>query len=86
MQVHWGSLEHQVLEMLCGMPLAVRGMSDVMLDRAAPGAARILHDMAADGLLKSRGWCEGPGLIWVPTAAGEAALGSMATEGREPLA
>lgn len=85
MQIHWGSLEHQVLELLCDMPAPVRGMSEVMLDHSAPGAARVLGEMAEAGLLAVRGWCEGPGQIWVPTPAGEAALGNLSSDTGDPL-
>lgn len=77
MQILWGSLEHQVLELLFEFPAPVRGMSEVMIDRAAPGAGRMLDEMAEAGLVASRGWCEGPGAIWVPTEEGATALAAV---------
>jgi len=69
-----GSEEFKVLEALCAMPRPVRGMSEEMLLRTFK-SARLLQTLANRGLIRRRGWCDGPGGIWVPTAAGEALVG-----------
>jgi hypothetical protein len=59
-----------ILEALCRMPRPVRGISTAMLERRfnAPWAVR---ELAEAGLIRERGWYEGPGSVWVPTEAGE---------------
>ena len=71
MEVRRDIVHFAILEALCRMARPVRGISAAMLERhfAAPAAVR---DLAEDGLIRERGWHEGPGAIWVPTAAGEA--------------
>ncbi|MGI9449885.1 MAG: hypothetical protein ACR2QH_04485 [Geminicoccaceae bacterium] len=73
MQIEYGSVHYRILDHLCAMPKAVRGMSGPMLQRLFGGSDAI-EDLAASGLIKKRGWADGPGSIWVPTAAGEALL------------
>ena len=33
------------------------------------------------GLIQARGWANGPGMIWIPTAEGEAAYQALADGG-----
>jgi hypothetical protein len=42
-----------------------------MLDRHF-GAPYAVEELAAAGLIQARGWANGPGMIWIPTAEGEA--------------
>jgi len=35
-------------------------------------ATHAVEELASAGLIEARGWAEGPGAVWVPTAAGEA--------------
>ena len=60
------------------MPKAVRGMAPAMLQRQFGDLAAV-EALAAAGLLKRRGWADGPGWIWVPTEAGEALHYAMTT-------
>lgn len=71
MQIRYDSVHFKILDRLCGMPKAVRGMSSAMLQRHF-GDLGAVEDMAAAGWLKRRGWADGPGWIWIPTPAGEA--------------
>lgn len=71
MQVQPGSVHFQILDRLCRMPKAVRGMAPAMLQRQF-GDLGSVDDLAAAGLLTKRGWADGPGWIWIPTEAGEA--------------
>lgn len=71
MTIRYGSVHHQILNRLCTMPKAVRGMSAQMLQRQF-GDTDAVNDLAAAGLLEKRGWADGPGIIWIPTAKGEA--------------
>lgn len=64
------SIQFQILERLCAMPKAVRGISTVMLNHAF-NAPHAIEDLAAAGLIRKRGWDKGPGTLWVPTSAGE---------------
>ncbi len=70
MHIERDSIHFAILEALCRMPRPVRGISTAMLDRRfnAPGTVR---ELAEAGLIRERGWHEGPGSIWVPTEAGE---------------
>ncbi|HET6522145.1 MAG TPA: hypothetical protein VFG47_20335 [Geminicoccaceae bacterium] len=79
MEVRRDGVHFAILEALCQMPRPVRGISAPMLERrfAAPWAVR---DLAEAGLIRARGWHEGPGAIWVPTAAGEALHRRLAAE------
>ncbi len=69
--------EYRILETLCRMPRPVRGMSEEMLVRSFK-SARPLRALAGQGLIRRRGWCDGPGGIWVPTEAGEALVSDAA--------
>lgn len=66
-----GSDEYKILETLCSMPRPVRGMSEAMLVRSFK-STRPIRALAAKGLIRRRGWSDGPGGIWVPTEDGEA--------------
>ena len=70
MELARGSVHFAILEALCRMPRPVRGISGAMLDRRfdAPSAVR---ELAEAGLIRERGWYEGPGAVWIPTGAGE---------------
>lgn len=70
MMIERNSVHFQILERLCSMPRAVRGISGAMLDRHFH-ADWAVEELAAAGLIAERGWADGPGTIWVPTAAGE---------------
>jgi hypothetical protein len=71
MMIERDSVHFQILERLCAMPKAVRGISGAMLDRRF-NAVWAVDELAAAGLITERGWANGPGAIWVPTPAGEA--------------
>jgi hypothetical protein len=71
MMIERDSVHFQILERLCGMPKAVRGISGAMLDRRF-NALWAVDELASAGLITERGWADGPGTVWVPTAAGEA--------------
>lgn len=71
MQIANDSVHHRILDHLCTMPKAVRGMSMPMLQREF-GSADAVEDLITLGLIKRRGWSDGPGSILVPTAEGEA--------------
>jgi hypothetical protein len=64
------------------MPKPVRGIAGAMLDRHF-GAPQAVEELAAEGLIKGRGWANGPGMIWVPTAEGEAVYRALADGSRE---
>ncbi|MEM8949376.1 MAG: hypothetical protein AAGA21_00840 [Pseudomonadota bacterium] len=76
MQIRHDSVHFRVLERLCAMPKAVRGMAPAMLQRQF-GDLVAVEELAAAGLLKKRGWADGPGWVWVPTEAGLALHQSM---------
>ncbi|MEZ5935771.1 MAG: hypothetical protein R3F54_28450 [Alphaproteobacteria bacterium] len=78
MQVRHDSIHFQILDRLCRMRRAVRGIAPAMLQRQF-GDLLAVEDLAAAGLLKKRGWADGPGWVWVPTEEGEALHRSMAT-------
>jgi hypothetical protein len=71
MRIRRNSVQFEILDCLCSMPKAVRGMAPAMLQRRF-GDLGAVEDLAAAGLVKKRGWSDGPGWIWVPTEAGEA--------------
>ena len=77
MAIERDSVHFHILERLCTMPKPVRGISGAMLERhfGAPGA---VEELAAGGLIQTRGWANGPGMIWIPTAAGEALYETLA--------
>lgn len=76
MQIARGSVHHQILDRLCTMPKAVRGISAPMLLRLF-GSVDAVEDLASWGLIKKRGWSDGPGSVLVPTPAGEALHNDM---------
>lgn len=82
MTIERDSVEFRILERLCTMPKPVRGISGAMLDRhfRAPAA---VEDLAAAGLIQGRGWADGPGMVWIPTPAGETAYRALAEPDRE---
>jgi DNA-binding MarR family transcriptional regulator len=66
-----GSTEYAILVALCDMPRPVRGMSEAML-LLNYRSSRAIRALSEQGLIKRRGWHDGPGGIWVPTSEGEA--------------
>lgn len=77
MMIERNSVHFQILERLCTMPRAVRGISGGMLDRHFH-ADWAVEELAGAGLIVERGWADGPGTVWVPTAAGEALYRELA--------
>lgn len=71
------SVHFRILERLCRTPKAVRGTSGAMLERDY-GAPRAIDELARGGLIKERGWHNGPGGIWIPTQDGMALYEQMA--------
>jgi hypothetical protein len=84
MAIERDSVHFRILERLCTMPKPVRGISGAMLERHF-GAPAVVEDLASLGLIQGRGWANGPGMIWIPTAEGEAAYQALADGGREPF-
>ncbi len=84
MDIKYGSIHYQILDRLCSMPKPVRGMSVPMLQRFF-GHVDAVEDLAAAGLLKKRGWADGPGAILVPTPAGEALLEKLKAPHQSPV-
>jgi hypothetical protein len=80
MTVERDSVHFRILERLCAMPRPVRGIAGAMLDRHF-GAPEAVEELAAEGLIKGRGWANGPGMIWIPTPEGEALYQAL-TDGR----
>ena len=80
MTIERDSVHFRILERLCTMPRPVRGIAGAMLERhfSAPEA---VEELARLGLIQGRGWANGPGLIWIPTAEGEAAYQALADGG-----
>jgi hypothetical protein len=78
MHIQYGSVHYQILDRLCSMPKAVRGISAPMLQRMF-GNAEAVEDLVSAGLVKKRGWSDGPGSILVPTPDGEALLKAVKT-------
>jgi hypothetical protein len=78
MQIRYDSVHFRILECLCTMPRAVRGMAPAMLQRRF-GDLVPVEELAAAGILKKRGWADGPGFVWVPTEDGEALYRAMST-------
>jgi hypothetical protein len=85
MTVERDSVHFRILERLCAMPRPVRGIAGAMLDRHF-GAPAAVEELAAEGLIKGRGWANGPGMIWIPTPEGEALYQALADSGREHAA
>lgn len=82
MTIERDSVHFRILERLCSMPKPVRGISGAMLDRHF-GAPAAVEELASQGLIQGRGWANGPGLIWIPTAEGEALYNELADGARE---
>jgi hypothetical protein len=64
------SPEHEILSALCALPRPVRSMSEAMLLREFR-SSRAIRNLASQGLIRRRGWHDGPGGVWVPTPEGE---------------
>lgn len=77
MAIERNSMQFRILERLCSMPRAVRGISGAMLDRHF-GAPEAVEALAAAGLIQTRGWADGPGAVWIPSAKGEALYRQLA--------
>jgi hypothetical protein len=82
MTIERDSVHFRILERLCTMPKPVRGISGAMLERHF-GAPAAVEELASLGLIQARGWANGPGMIWIPTAAGEALYHELADDSRE---
>jgi hypothetical protein len=82
MTIERDSVHFRILERLCSMPKPVRGIAGGMLERHF-GAPQAVEELASEGLIKGRGWANGPGMIWIPTPAGEALYRELAEAGRE---
>ncbi len=76
MQIRYDSVHFRILERLCVMPKAVRGIAPAMLQRQF-GDLVAVEELAAGGLLEKRGWADGPGWVWIPSEAGLALHHSM---------
>jgi hypothetical protein len=83
MSIERDSVHYRILERLCAMPRAVRGISGAMLERHF-GSGPAVEELAAAGLIAMRGWANGPGAVWIPTAAGEALYRELTDGAREP--
>jgi hypothetical protein len=83
MTIERDSEHYRILERLCSMPRPVRGISGAMLERHF-GVGSAVEELAAAGLIGPRGWANGPGAVWIPTAEGEALYHELAEHGREP--
>jgi len=84
LRVRPNSRYHKILRKLCDMPKPVRGISDAMLNRAF-ASPRSVQELAQAGLIRQRGWHDGPGGVWVPTAEGEDLCAKLSQEvDREP--
>jgi hypothetical protein len=82
MSIERDSVHFRILERLCAMPKPVRGISGAMLERHFD-ATWAVEELAAANLIAARGWANGPGAVWIPTAAGEALYRELAEGGRE---
>jgi hypothetical protein len=83
MTIQRDSVQFRILDRLCSMPRPVRGISGAMLERHF-GVGPAVEELAGAGLIAMRGWANGPGSVWVPTAAGEALHRELCENGREP--
>ncbi|PCJ59817.1 MAG: hypothetical protein COA65_05040 [Rhodospirillaceae bacterium] len=63
------SVHFRILEALCALPEAVRGITSVMLNRKFD-APRVLVELASNGLIAEKGWDKGPGAVLVATDTG----------------
>jgi hypothetical protein len=80
MEIERDSVHFRILERLCSMPRAVRGISGAMLERHF-NAGWAVDELAAARLIQARGWANGPGAVWIPTEAGEAIYRRLAANG-----
>lgn len=71
MMIERDSVHFLILERLCKARKPVRGTAGAMLDRDY-GAPWAVDELARAGLIAERGWHNGPGAVWVPTAEGMA--------------
>ena len=62
--------EHEILTALRDMPRPVRGMSEEV-SLGIFRSPRAIHNLASQGLIRLRGWSDGPRGAWVPTPEGE---------------
>jgi len=85
MTIERNSVHFRILERLCTMPRAVRGISGAMLERRF-NAGWAIDELAAAGLIIQRGWADGPGGVWVPSSRGEALYHQMIAEDEEAVA
>jgi hypothetical protein len=83
MTIERDSVHFRILERLCAMPKPVRSISGGMLERHF-GVGPAVDELAAAGLIAARGWANGPGAVWIPTARGEALYHELADGHREP--
>lgn len=83
MTIERDSVHYRILERLCTMPRPVRGISGAMLDRHF-GAPDAVEELARLGLIQTRGWANGPGMIWIPTPEGEALYHELAERRERP--
>lgn len=79
MTIQRDSVHFQILARLCGVPTAVRGTSGAMLERDY-GAPSVIAELERAGLIRQRGWHNGPGAVWVPTEEGVALYDQLVTE------
>ncbi|MDX1539799.1 MAG: hypothetical protein R3349_00205 [Geminicoccaceae bacterium] len=84
MTIERDSIHFQILERLCAAPRPVRGASGAILERDY-NAPRALQELKAQGLIKERGWHDGPGSIFVPTEEGEALYAKLVDTAAKPL-
>ena len=77
MEIERDGVHFRILERLCSMPRAVRGISGAMLERHF-NASWAVDELAAARLIQARGWANGPGAVWIPTEDGEAVYRRLA--------
>ena len=73
------SIHFHILEALCALPEAVRGITSVMLNRKF-NAPRVLEELESNGLIVEQGWDKGPGAVLVATEAGVRLYRELATD------
>ena len=83
MSIERDSVHFRILERLCAMAKPVRGISGAMLERHFD-ASWAVEELAGWDLIAPRGWANGPGAIWIPTAAGLALYHELSEGSREP--
>lgn len=85
MTIERDSVHFQILERLCALPRPVRGTSAAMLMRDFDDP-RAIDELKEMGLIKERGWHNGPGAILIPTREGEALFEQMENVQPKPAA